>query len=153
MKIDNLIIACAAVNAADGIRREEIEEILVHALLINMCAEFEKILKDLTDKRCSEANDPVVCAYARSFSDAAFTSPGPKNIGDAVKRFGNASSEKFQTLRSENREAWEAYGSLVTNRNHAAHGRPVQVTMSDVKEFYKRGRVVLDWFKDALWVD
>ena len=45
MKIDDLIITCAAINAADGIRREEIEEILVHALLINMCAEFEKILR------------------------------------------------------------------------------------------------------------
>ena len=42
MKIDDLIITCAAVNAADGIRREEIEEILGHALLINMCAEVEK---------------------------------------------------------------------------------------------------------------
>ncbi len=52
MKIDDLIIACAAVNAAGRIKREEIEEVLAHALLINMCAEFEKILKDLTDKRC-----------------------------------------------------------------------------------------------------
>ena len=118
-----------------------------------MCAEFEKILKNLTDERCSGGSDPVVCAYAKSFSDAAFASPSAKNIGDTVKRFGDASIERFNTLRRENREAWEAYRSLVTNRNHAAHGRPVQVTMSDVKEFYKRGRVVLDWFKDALWVD
>lgn len=153
LKIDDLIDACTAVNAADGVKREEIEKILVHALLVNICAEFEKAIKGLTDERCSEADDPVVCAYAKSFSNAAFTSPGPKNIGDAVKRFGDASGVKFARLRSENREAWEAYSSIVTNRNHAAHGRPVQVTMSDVREFYESGHVVLDWFRDALWVN
>ena len=94
-----------------------------------------------------------MCAYAKSFSDASFTSPDPKNVGDAVKRFGEASGVRFARLQSENKEAWKAYCSIITNRNHAAHGRSVQVTMSDVIEFYKRGRVVLDWFKDALWVD
>ena len=152
MKIDDLINTCAAVNAASGIKREEIEKILVHALLINMCAEFEMILKNLTDERCSGGSDPVVCAYAKSFSDAAFASPSAKNIGDTVKRFGDASIERFNTLRRENGEAWDAYRSIVTNRNHAAHGRPVQMTMSEVKKFYESGHVVLEWFKDALWV-
>lgn len=152
-KIDYLIEICMAATATDGTKGEEIEEVLVHALLVNMCAEFEKVLKDLTDDRCSEADDPIVCAYAKSYSSTAFTSPGPKNIGDAIKRFGNASSLKFTTLRNENREAWEAYGSIVTNRNNVAHGRQARVTMNEVKAFYESGHVVLDWFRDALWVN
>lgn len=152
-KIDNLIEICVAAAAADGNIGEEIEEVLVHALLVNMCAEFEKVLKQLTDERCSITDDAVLRAYAKSYSDTAFTSSGQKNVGDAVKRFGDASFEKFRTLRSENIEAWEAYGSIITNRNHVAHGRHIQVTMSDVKAFYDRGHVVLCWFKDALWVN
>ena len=156
LKIDDLIDVCRTQTGAGEILEKEVEKMLVHALLINMCAEFERILKELVDERCLEASDPGVCEYALSFSEAAFSSPSPKNIGDTVKRFGDASDTKFKGLRSEDREAreaWAAYGSIVTNRNHAAHGRPVQVTMDDVEEFYETGHVVLDWFEAALWAN
>ena len=152
-KIDDLIDVCRANTGSPGMVREEVEEILVHALLVSMCAEFERILKELLDDRCSTVDDPVVYEYATSYSSAAFASPSPQNIGDAVSRFGDTCREKFARLRSEDSGAWEAYRSIVTNRNHVAHGRPVQVTMSDVEEYYENGHVVLDWFKEALWVN
>lgn len=152
-KIDDLIGVCRANTGVRGVIGEEIEEILVHALLINMCAEFERTLKELLDDRCSTVDDPAVYAYATSYSNAAFASPSPQNIGDAIRRFGDGCGEKFARLRSEDSEAWEAYRSIVTNRNHVAHGRPVQVTMNDVTGYYENGHVVLDWFREALWAN
>ena len=157
LKIDDLIGVCRAQTGAGGISKEKVEEMLIHALLINMCAEFERELKKLVKERCLVVRDrdPVVYEYAVSFSEKAFTSSSSKNIGDAVKRFGDESNMKFKELREgrEAREAWEAYGNIVTNRNHVAHGRPVQATMNDVEEFYETGHVVLDWFKAALWAN
>ena len=152
LKVDELIDVCKALSSGESKVKEEIDEMLVQALLINMCAEFERILKELVVERCSAVEDPAVYKYATSFSDNAFASPSKKNIADTLKRFGDASSGEFMKLRDENGEAWIAYGNIVTNRNNAAHGRPVQATTSEVEKFYENAHVVLDWFKMALWI-
>lgn len=151
LKIDELIEVCKTLSSEKTKIREEVEEMLVQALLVSMCAEFEGILKGLVIERCSAVNDPIVFKYATSFSDNAFSSPSKKNISDAIKRFGDASSGEFERLKKSDGEAWIAYGNIVANRNNAAHGRPVQATIDEVEKFYENAHVVLDSFKKALW--
>lgn len=54
LKNDDLIDVCRTQTETGRILRGKVVEMLVHALLINMCAEFERILKELVDQRYLE---------------------------------------------------------------------------------------------------
>ena len=45
------------------------------------------------------------------------------------------------------------YSSIVDNRNSVAHGRGSSATLEEVRRYYEGGRVLLDYFKDALWLE
>ena len=60
----------------------------------------------------------------------------------------------------ENQIACNMYTNIVLRRHAAAHhsentiahGSGDSETISSVKEFYKKGRIVLDLCKEALWI-
>ena len=39
------------------------------------------------------------------------------------------------------------------NRNSVAHGEGSSATLEEVKRYYEGGHVLLDYFKDALWIE
>ena len=61
-----------------------IEALLVQGLLVSMCAEFENILKDLTNARGKSLRESGICDYDVKYADRAFRSASPENIERAV---------------------------------------------------------------------
>ena len=128
-----------------------VEALLVQGLLVSMCAEFENILKDLTNVRGKSLRESGSCNYDVRYADRAFRSASPENIERAIRRFGDSNKHEFERLKSEGAAAWRAYGNIIRNRNDIAYGRPFNMTLNEVREFYESGHVVLDWFENALW--
>lgn len=147
-KIDVLFELCSLEIEAGTIEDERIVALLVQGLLISICAEFEIILKRLTNERGKDVRD-----YNTKYAEKAFRSASPGNIEKVVKRFGRLSKVEFNRLKAKDERAWAAYGSIISNRNDVAHGRQFQATLREVREFYERGHKVLDWFESALWVE
>ena len=73
-------------------------------------------------------------------------------MNEVIKSFGKPSMDKFDKDKEDFRQSWDAYVSLVSERNNAAHGEDVKVTFNDVQRYYEDGHVVLKLFKDAMWV-
>lgn len=155
-KIDVLFELCVAQIREGTIRDERIVALLVQGLIVSICAEFETILKDLTNKRGIWLREKGACNYNTKYAESTFRSANPGYIETAVRRFGDASRDEFHRLRTRNEQtkrAWEAYESIIANRNDVAHGRQFQATLSEVYGFYERGHIVLDWFKSAIWIE
>lgn len=152
-KIDVLFELCSLEIEAGTIEDERIIALLVQGLLISICAEFEIILKRLTNKRGKWLRNNDVCDYNTKYAEKAFRSASPGNIEKVVEEFGCLSKVEFNRLKAKDERAWAAYGSIISNRNDVAHGRQFQATLREVREFYERGHEVLDWFESALWVE
>lgn len=150
-KIDVLLDLCEVHIEERMIVDARVEALLVQGLLVGMCAEFESILKDLTNARGKSLRESGSCDYDVRYADRAFRSASPKNIEGAIRRFGDSSKHEFERLKNEGADAWRAYGNIIRNRNDIAHGRPFNMTLNEVREFYESGHVVLDWFRNALW--
>ena len=150
-KIDVLLDLCKVHIDERKIVDGRIEALLVQGLLVSMCAEFENILKNLTNVRDRSLGDGGTRGYVVANADKAFRSAGPKNIEKTIKKFGDSNKHEFERLKNENLAAWIAYGNIISNRNDVAHGRPFHTTLKEVREFYESGHVVLDWFESALW--
>lgn len=151
-KIDVLLDLCKVHIDERKIVDGRIEALLVQGLLVSTCAEFENILKNLTNVRSRSLRDGGAIGYVVTNADRAFRSASPENIEKAIKRFGDSNRHEFERLKNENLAAWIAYGNIISNRNDVAHGRPFHTTLREVREFYESGHVVLDWFQSALWI-
>ena len=151
-KIDVLLDLCRIHIEERMIVDGRIEALLVQGLLVSMCAEFENILKDLTNARGRSLRSGGASGYVVTNVDKAFRSASPENIENAIKRFGDSNRHEFERLKNESLAAWIAYGNIISNRNDVAHGRPFHMTLREVSEFYESGHVVLDWFQSALWI-
>ncbi len=77
-KIDVLLDLCKVHIDERKIVDGRIEALLVQGLLVSMCAEFENILKNLTNVRDRSLGDGGTRGYVVTNADKAFRSAGPK---------------------------------------------------------------------------
>lgn len=82
-----------------------------------------------------------VSAQLKSFQTA-----DTDKISELVSRFDKAWSESFTTFLTEERRA--AVNSVVGNRHRIAHGLDVQVTMSQLSQWYPKVNEVIDYLKE-----
>ena len=74
-------------------------------------------------------------------------------LSGLLGKFDISYKEVFKQKISENGQAATTYDSILTNRNKVAHGKGSNATFEDVKIYYKKSHVILDYFKEALRVD
>lgn len=152
-RIDNAIEQCGRHLSAMQTTDKEVENLLAQSLLILICAEFERKFRDLIMERCSSVIDKPVNEYIGSYTRTILRSLNVGAVSDTLARFGPMHREEFKRRRDKNKQAESMYSSIVTNRNSVAHGEGSNATLEEVRRYYEGGHVLLDYFKDALWIE
>ena len=152
-RIDDAIERCGRHLSSTQTADKEVENLLAQSLLILICAEFEKKFRALIMERCSSVTDKPVNKYIGSYTRTILRSLQLNAVSETLARFGPMHKEEFKCRRDKNKQTKTMYNSIVTNRNKVAHGEGSDATLKDVKQFYEGGHVVLDYFKDALWIE
>ena len=153
-RVDAALERCVRYLSAADATDKEIESLLTHSLLILICAEFERKLKELIRQRCSSVSDRSINKYVESHIRRSPRSLQVSDIVGTLAQFGRAHKDKFDRRRKENnRRAESMYSSIVNNRNNVAHGEGSSATLEEVKQYYEGGHVLLDYFGDALWLE
>ena len=133
---------------------ERIKNLLTQALLILICAQFEKEIKNFLTQRCASVSDEAVKKYiSNHMQRSALQSLKVTELSGLLGKFDLSYKETFKQRISENGQAETTYNSILTNRNSVAHGGGSSATFEDVKMYYKESHVILDYFKQALCVD
>ena len=152
-RIDDAIERCGKHLSAAKAVDKEVEVLLAQSLLILICAEFEKKFRALIIERCSSITDKPVSEYIGSYTQTILRSLQLDSISGTLGRFGPMHKEEFKRRREEDTQADSMYSSIVANRNKVAHGEDSSATLEDIKRYYEGGHVLLDYFKDALWIE
>ena len=151
-RIDDALQRCARhLSSAQSID-EEIENLLTQSILILICGEFERKLKGLILERCARVSDLPIRNYIGNYTRTALRSLRLSDLTGLLSRFGPGHSMEFRKRYEGNSIAANMYDSVWTNRNSVAHGEGSSATFGDVRRFYQEGHVVLDYFRDALWL-
>ena len=133
---------------------ERIKNLLTQALLILICAQFEKEITNFLTQRCASVSDEAVKSYISDhIQRSAPRSLGLTDLSGLLGKFDPTYKEMFSRKIKENGQAATTYNSILTNRNSVAHGGEISATFEDVKKYYKESHVILDYFKQALRVD
>ena len=104
-------------------------------------------------ERCSSVTDKPVNEYIGSHTQTILRSLQLDAISGTLARFGPMHKEEFMRRRDEDKQTEQMYSSIVADRNKVAHGEGSDATLEDVKQYYEGGHVLLDYFKDALWLE
>ena len=151
-RIDDAIERCGQhLSAAGSI--EKIDDFLAQFLLMLIYSEFENKFRNLITERCSSVTDEPVKKYIGNCTPKVSRSLRLNDVSDTLLLFGQIHKKEFRRRCDENRQVESMYSSIVTNRNKVAHGAGTDATLEDVKQYYEEGHKVLDYFKDALWVE
>ena len=132
---------------------KEVEVLSAQSLLILICAELEKKFRALIMERCSSVTDKPVNEYIGSHTQTILRSLQLDAISGTLARFGPMHKEEFMRRRDEDKQAEQMYISIVADRNRVAHCEGSDATLEDVKQYCEGGHVLLDYFKDALWIE
>lgn len=145
-KVDNILEVIADL----GETSIEVQDLLTRGLLVVICGEFEKKLRSVIAARCGSIDDESVGRFVSHYTNTVIRSSRIEDIKAVAARFGAHHKAEFRRRLERDRQAEEMYGSIVSNRNDAAHGGDVGATIDDVREYYVKAHVVLDHFAEAL---
>jgi hypothetical protein len=139
-----------AIKKARGLSsgNEELEGLLASHLAVLISGAYEDCIEQLIVERASKGGDEWTRNYAQSTIDILFRNPNSANIQRALKLFGEPCAAKFK--RRIGLSASEAINSIVTNKNHVAHGRTSNVTLRDIEDYFKRSMPIFEILEDIL---
>lgn len=116
----------------------QIEAFLTQQLLVIICAEIEKKIKEMISAQHSIKSRPK----------ARFHCMKSSQLAKILKKFGTARKQRFLELMDEN--AKNAYDSIVVNRHNTAHGSGSNLTFREAVESYRAGLSVIESLSAAL---
>ena len=148
-RIDEALERCGEHLSAVETIDEEVESLLTQSILILICAEFERKLRELVLERCASVSDSAISEYIDNCTRVR--SLKTSDVSGLLAQFGDVCKSEFRRLLEENSDTETEYESIRSNRNRVAHGEGSNATFLEVKRYYERGHVVLDYFREALW--
>ena len=128
----------------------EVENLLTGSILILICSEFERKVKGLILDRCSSVSDESIRKYIEESIRHVLQGIKIGDLSGLLGKFGPLHKKEFRRRLDENNMVKTMYDSILTNRNRVAHGEGSNATMREVKRYYEKAHVVLDFFRDAL---
>lgn len=151
LKIDHSFEECERYLEGEGVSSQFVENLLAHSLLILVCAEFERKIKELVTEKSQVISNSAMREFVRACLDNVFRSPSLENVKALLGKFGTSYKESFIGLLDA--QVQQAYDSILRNRNNVAHGEGSVVTIGDVRLFYEDAHIVLDHFQEVLFAD
>jgi hypothetical protein len=153
-QLDSEIQQCEQHLDESGARNTEIENHIVRYLLVRICAEYERRIEVLVQRRCARINDQYVLNFANWGIEMATKRFKIENIMGLLSRFGEDYQRTFKDAlgKQGNKQNCQiAWDNIVTNRHIVAHGKgPVMMTLTDLKGQYNCSLVVIDGLVKAL---
>ncbi len=113
----------------------EIEDYLTKFLLVYVCGEYEKEIKQMINQRVIKTGDRELSSFVSNKIDVR--SLYLRDIrGNILKHFSADVRDSFNAIISGT-ESELRYHNIIENRNLAAHGEPINMTFPEFIQSYK----------------
>ncbi|MGD0422492.1 MAG: HEPN domain-containing protein [Candidatus Bathyarchaeia archaeon] len=147
--IENAIRSCETHLNSSGARGSEIESYLTRYLLILICGEYEKLIKEKVVERARRASDPDLASFVertvKSFRGLRIS----EIKGGVLRKFSDNHVAMFDQ-KTKNTEAIYRYSNIVENRHMTAHGQTVNMTFSELVTSFRMAESILISLSEVL---
>lgn len=124
-------------------------DFLTRYLLIHICAECEKSIKEIIKSRVVKSGDNELVSFVVAKVDVRSLRINDirKNI---LKPFSERCVNLFNSKLREKADLESKYQNIVENRNQAAHGGTLQMSFNELRDSYRSVRDVVMAISDAI---
>lgn len=145
-KAERNIFVCQKYIETTNAKGTEVESFLTQFLLVNICGEFEKDIKEMLFDRADKCGDPDVASYIKNSFDGRSIKLGDIK-GTILKKFNDKHGKTFdEKLKLGDAEV--CYNNIIENRDSSAHGRSVNMSFDElIASYYPAKRVMTAMFE------
>ena len=135
-EISNKVKRCKEYLGQSKIPNPEIDNMMTCYLLVYICGEYEKLIKNSIAERASRAGDSDLARYLGSKAFNPVRSLVLSDIsGNILENLGQDYVNSFTVkIGGLDEKAVTDYGTIVNNRNLTAHGQDIKITFNDLVE-------------------
>ncbi|MFH0830069.1 MAG: HEPN domain-containing protein [Candidatus Aenigmatarchaeota archaeon] len=127
----------------------EIEPMITKHLLVHICGEYEKEIKNMIIQRVAVmTTDEKITSFVEK-TIKYFRCLKIKDIKGLLGRFSESYKDAF-SCKIDDTEFMDRFGNIVANRDLAAHGGNINTTFDEVVESYAKAEPVLDAIRESL---
>ena len=123
------------------------DSFLAQFLVVFICGTFEEAIENILTEKIAQENSREINSFTSKYLDNHFRNPSIQKITDLLRLFSNDWADEIERLPAVIKDA---LNSIVTNKNHVAHGKSTYVTLNDVIEWYGISITVIERIDDML---
>ena len=144
--LDNEIELCMKHIRATNAQYTAIGDFIAKCLIVRMCGRYETTIYNMVQSKMETMTDKDFCSKMNKTLErfSLFPCELEKKI---LKRFGDKHVKKFS---NEIYDIRLKYYNIIQNRHSIAHGRDVEIAISEIPEAHRHGKAVLRAFERAL---
>jgi hypothetical protein len=152
--VEDAITTCKKHLEKPENRQPEIEAYLTRYLLILIYAAYEQKIRDILFEKAGSISDSSLSSFIKSLTVTVTRRIRSADLNNLLERFSSEHKAEFSRTSQTNSKAWQAYNSIVSNRNIIAHDAAQSVTMTfeDLEKGFRESLKVLDAFANVLGV-
>ena len=144
LEINHAVKLCDSHLGMTNSRGSEIEAYLTKYLLILICSNYEKRIREMIIERVKRTNDMDLVSFVDKTYRSSQRSLRISDIrGNLLRRFSENCLAKFDKKIEPNNDPAIKYSNIVENRHAAAHGGKVNMTFSELVNSYKIAEAVI----------
>lgn len=128
-----------------------VRTLLAQALLILICAELERVIREQITARCADIKDPELVRFVESCTDRVARSLTISELTGLLNRFDVDFGKDFRRRLGRDPKTPNMYATLIDTRHRVAHGEEHTATLADVGEYYRHALIVLRHFRGTLF--
>ncbi len=126
----------------------EIASYLSSFLAVMVCGIYEECIEHLICQRAAKAQDSEIYQYVKSTVAESFRNPKFARIVEMLAKFSHVYANNMKNSIEEKSKI--ALDSIVDNKNAIAHGRPANLTISDIKDYHNRCIPIFEFLENIL---
>lgn len=150
-RVEVALNECKPYFSSHRFENAPVRTLLAQALLILICAELERVIREQIRARCADIKDPELVSFLESCTDRVTRSLTISELAGLLNRFDAEFGKDFRSRLRRDRKTPNLYATLVDTRHRVAHGEEHTATLADVAEYYRHALIVLGHFRGTLF--
>lgn len=146
--LDVIFDICQKHLAITNSNDTEIDSFLTQYLLVYICGEYEKEIKEIIKRRVDKTGDRELASFVAEKGDVRSLRIGDLR-GNILKPFSDKCAKLFDS-KIKGTDSEIKYQNIVENRNLVAHGESVNMTFKELSESYRLATDVVKAVSDAI---
>ena len=120
---------------------------LAKFLVVYICGIYEETIEIIINEMVGKLKNPEISKFVQNVLKRGFNNPNIETIKNFMKSFNDDWEVEIKNLPNDVKSA---LNSIVNNKNSIAHGISVNISLSDVEDYYDRSKIVIEKIDDML---